>query len=136
MYHKPAAVIRSPVIYRNLPQKVQYRHVVKNIVKPIEQKVVLEEKQPPQIFTEKVATNRNQHMQPNYFIAQQSDASNDAEEYVQSQQYNRRPASNLVYQPEHSDEPKREEMNGNPYNPPLEFSRIYYKQSFPSSSIQ
>lgn len=72
-------------------------------------------------------------MQQKYFVAQQSDASNDAEEYVQSQQYNRQPTRNLVYQREVSDEPNREEMND---SPPSEFSRIYYKQSFPSNFAQ
>lgn len=113
--------MRSPVIYKNMPRKIQYRNVVKHIVKPIERKVVIEEKQPPHIF------------------AQQTDSSNDATEFVQTQQHNRRQTNSFVYQQNvrsqlegssDSDEREGEVLDD---SRPLEFSRIYYKQSFPSN---
>lgn len=134
MYHKPAAVVRAPVVYRNLPRKVQYRQVVKHIVKPIERKVVLEEKQPPLVFAQQSFGNGNQpHFQPKYFVAAQSDA---------TELCNRQPTTNIVYQQNilsqngmvsESSVNKGEVMDNNQYIQPLDLSQIYYKQSFPSS---
>lgn len=110
---------------------------MKHVVKPIEQKIVLEERQPPHIFTQKSITNRKQNiLQPKYFLAQQqSDAPDVATECnVQCQQYNRRPTTtNIVYQPgtdSDSDDPNGEVVDD---NIPLGFHPVYYKQSFPSS---
>lgn len=103
-------MVRSPVIYRNLPRKIQYRHVVKHIVKPVEQKVVIEEKQPPRVFTQESCNPR-----PTTNLV-----------YQQNVRSQREVISG-------SEEPKGEVMDDNQYIQPLDLSPIYYKQSFPSS---
>ncbi len=126
MYHKPAAVVRSPVIYKHLPRKVQYRQVVKHIVKPIERKIVLKDKQQPHICT---------HSAPKYFVGPQADAITDATNNVQYQQYIQRP-TNLFSQPEtmfRADTSEGGEVvDENQYVPPLDIARVYYRQSFPA----
>lgn len=131
VYHKPAAVVRSPVIYKNLPRKVQYRQVVKHIVKPIEQKVVLEEKPQKYGCTKNYITNRQPRQ---YVLTQQSYVPNDAREFVEAEQKSGMPARNFVYERNNqqaieSGEPQGEVMDDND-NQPLDFTPIYYKKQF------
>ncbi|XP_037030034.1 uncharacterized protein LOC119069918 [Bradysia coprophila] len=129
VYHKPAAVVRSPVVYKHLPRKIQYRNMVKHLVKPIEQKIVLEEKRPPKIYA--------RHSQPQYFVAQQLDASPAATENVPCQHINRmRLTGQLVYQPSAISSYEGEDMNDAQHVPPLDIARVYYRQNFPTNYRQ
>ncbi|KAJ6638685.1 Chorion protein S38 [Pseudolycoriella hygida] len=116
VYHKPAAVIRSPVIYKHMPRKVQFRNIVKHIVKPIEHNVVLQRKQQSNIFPEKMFTSR-----PQYF----SNASN----YRQSLG---RPTIRDYEQLEGVTHSRQRRMHSEDIAP-SDISRMFFKPNVPST---
>lgn len=99
--------------------------MVKHIVKPIERKIVLEEKRLPQMFIRKTIPNQP-FISKAYYVAQPTDGTVEAAENVPCQQYIR-PPRNPVYQPEATSEFTV------PNGQATDSARIYYKQSFPST---